>query len=421
MNLKDALWQTISEARKEFSPYNLLSEPLKHLPKDKPVYIYALGKAAFRMTEAVLLHNQEKHLFTIKDGLVITPYGYAEGPLSGITVLEAGHPVPDENSLAAGEATLNFMRKLEEDDILLVLLSGGGSALMEKPAPGISFGQIVNITKELLKIGADIETLNTERKKLSAVKGGKLLEQIQAKLIFIIAMSDVPDNKPKFIASNPFLPETEKTDFNSAVYVFYDFNLQTDIPFPSVGKNIVYKIIADNRSFCEALKAAALKAFPVLPIDNIHIFSNKLASEAKKTGKEIAALAKLIFRQKRRKDACFTAPCLLIFGGETYVKVTGNGKGGRCTEIALAATEGLSGLTDCALLTYATDGKDGFCDAAGAVVDSSSFQALRKQGIVPEAALANNDSYNALKAIAAIIPSEATGINVNDVVLLYVG
>jgi glycerate 2-kinase len=420
MILRDALLQTINSARREFSPYKLLYEQLVHLPLNRPIYVYALGKAAYQMTEAVLFHAQQEQFIRIMGGLVITHYGNVKEPLPRIAIMEAGHPIPDDNSLAAGVATINFLHKLNENDILLVLLSGGGSALMEKPAEGVSFEQIVNTTRDLLKNGANIETINDVRKKLSAVKGGKLLRHIRSKFIFIYAMSDVPGDKPKYIASNPFLPDAEKTEDKMSVENFHRFDRLTSRRSLPMDKAIVYKIIANNHAFCEVVKSASLEFFRNLQADRVHLISTDLSGEASKTGREIADLAGLIDKQRGKGHASFETPCLLVFGGETFVNVVGTGVGGRCTELALAAVEGLSALNNCALLAYATDGKDGLCEAAGAIVDSHSKQALLDKGIDIKASLANNDSYTSLKEIGAIIPNEFTGINVNDIVLLYV-
>lgn len=419
MDNKEILLNVLNEAKNRFKPHVLLYPNLSRFPINRPIYIYALGKAAFQMTKAVLEYAKTDPYIRIVSGLVVTRYGYAEGTLPNMTIIESGHPVPDENSLKAADETIEFLKKLTENDILLILLSGGGSALMEKPAEGVAFEDIIAMTKEFLKNGADIEMINTERKKLSAVKGGKLYQYIKSKMMYVFAMSDVPGDKLKFIASNPFLPAAEKTDEPMGEnFLRYD-NL-TAKRFNHSEKAITMKIVGNNRSFCDVLKQVAHDIIPTLQADRIHIVSTDMTGTAVKAGAEVASMAIFINKQKGKGFSAFRTPCLLIFGGETSVVVKGNGIGGRCTELALSGAEGLSVLKDCAILTYTTDGCDGISGAAGAVVDCNTKSILAEKNISIEEYLANNDSYTALKAIDAIIPGEITGINVNDIVMLYV-
>jgi hydroxypyruvate reductase len=421
MDLKAALQKTIISARGNYTPYKLLHEHLSHLPMNRPIYIFALGKAACQMTEAVLLYARQEQFIRIMGGLVITRYGNVQKPLERMTIIESGHPLPDENSFRAGEEAIRFLQKLKEDDILLVLLSGGGSALMEKPAEGYSREDIISRTSELLKDGSGIETINTERKKMSALKGGKLYNHIRSKVVFIYAMSDVPGDKPRYIASNPFLPDAEKSDDKLSPDTFHRYDGFSSSRLGRKDKAVVYQIAGNNNGFCEQLKVAALEFLPGLQFDKVHIISTDLAGEAATTGKEIADLAKLINKQRNKGFTAFKTPCLLIFGGETYVNVKGGGKGGRCTELALAAVEELAQVPNSALIAFATDGQDGFCDASGAVIDSQTYEQMKQKGIDIGDSLEENDSYTALKAVDAILPAEVTGMNVNDVVMLYIG
>jgi glycerate 2-kinase len=420
MDQKETLLNVLNEAKKRFSPYNLLYPQLLNFPMNRPIHIFALGKAAFQMTRAVLEYAKNDSYIRIMGGLVITRYGHAEGDLPKMTIIEAGHPVPDENSVKAAEAAIGYLQKLTENDILLILLSGGGSALMEKPIEGVTLGDIIATTKELLNNGADIETINNERKKLSAVKGGKMYQYIKPKMMYIYAMSDVPGDKPKNIASNPFLPDAEKIDDSMGAETFRRFDNLTAKRFRPEDKAITYKIIANNRTFCDTLKQVAHDIVPTLQNDRIHIVTTDMTGTSVKAGAEVSSMAIFINKQKSKGFSAFRTPCLLIFSGETSVIVKGNGVGGRCTELALSAATGLSVLKDCTVLTYATDGCDGICDASGAIVDCDTKRLLEEKGINIEECLANNDSFTALKAIDAIIPDEPTGINVNDIVMMYV-
>jgi len=420
MDHRETLLTVLDETKKRFSPYNLLYPQLINFPMNRPIHIFALGKAAFQMTRAVLEFAKNDSFIRITDGLVITKYGYAEGTLPGITIMEAGHPLPDENSIKAADATIDYLQNLSENGILLILLSGGGSAMMEKPIEGVTLEDIIAKTQEFLSNGANIETLNDERKKLSAVKGGKLFPYIKPKALFIYSMSDVPGDKPKNIASNPFLPDAEKSDEAVGTEGFRRFDNLTAKKYRPTDKSITYKIIANNRTFCDLLKQVAHEIVPTLQADRIHIVSTDMTGQAVKAGSEVSSMAHFINKQKGKGFSAFRTPCLLIFGGETSVVVKGNGIGGRCTELALSAAQGLSTLQNCAVLAYATDGCDGICDAAGAIIDCNTKQMLEEKGIDIDECLANNDSYTALQAVDAIIPGENTGVNVNDIVMMYV-
>ncbi len=419
MDLKETLLNVLSEAKKRFQPHNLLYPQLLNFPINRSIHIFALGKAAFQMTEAVLEFAKTDPFIRIDDGLIITRYGYANGTLPRMTVIESGHPVPDENSIKAADAAIEYLKKMNENDILLILLSGGGSALMEKPNDGLTLEDIISRTQELLRNGSNIEAINDERKKLSAVKGGKMFQYIKPKMLYIFAMSDVPGDKLKYIASNPFLPDAEKSD-DSLGSNFHRFDSLTAKRFRPNEKTITFKIIGNNRTFCDTIKQVAQDIVPTLQSDRIHIVSTDMIGPAVKAGAEVASMATFINKQRGKGFSAFRTPCLLIFGGETSVVVTGTGIGGRSTELALSAAEGLSVLKDCAIITYATDGCDGISDAAGAIIDCNTKKLLEEKGISVEEYLANNDSYTALKAIDAIIPGELTGINVNDIVMLYV-
>ncbi|MFO7659704.1 MAG: DUF4147 domain-containing protein [Candidatus Cloacimonadaceae bacterium] len=420
MDLKETLLELVKQSLQRFSPYNLLYEQLAQLPFNRPIYIFALGTAAYQMTEAVLYHAQQEDFIRVTGGLVITHYGNVKKPLPNIKTVEANHFEPDENSLKAGEAAIEFLQNISETDILLVLLSGGGSNLMEKPAEGFSLDTIKTRVKELIQKSAGIEEIESERKKMSALKGGKLLQYLKVKDIYIYAMSNVPGDAPKYIASNPFHPDAEITIDELAADNFYRFDNLTRDKFVAKDHNIIYKIIANNQAFCDTVRKTAADTIPLLEADLLHVIMTGLSGEAAKNGYEIGNLARLIEKQEGSGIAAFATPCLLIFGGETFVSGGHKATGGSCTELALAAVEGISSLLNCALLAFNTKGRDGFIEGAGAVIDNHSKQALAKQGIKIKEALQKHESYNALKAINAIIPMENTGTSVNEIVLLYI-
>lgn len=420
MDLKETLSELVRQSLHRFSPYNLLYEQLAQLPFNRPIYIFALGMAAYQMTEAVLYHAEQEDFIRIAGGLVITHYGNVKKPLDKISIIEANPYEPDENSLKAGDAAIEFLQKISEKDILLVLLSGGGSNLMEKPAEGFTLAAIKNRIKTLIQRGVGIDEIDRERKKISALKGGKLLQYIKARDINIYAMSNVPGDVPKYIASNPFHPDAEIAIEELGADSFYRFDNLTRDKFIAQDHAIIYKIIANNQAFCDAIRKTAVDTIPLLEADLLHVIITGLSGEAAKNGQEIANLARLIEKQEGSGIAAFATPCLLIFGGETFVGGGQKGSGGSCVELALAAVEGISSLLSCALLAFSTKGRDGFCEGAGAVIDNNSKKALEEKGIKINDYLYKHESFNALKAIDAIIPVENTGVSVNDVVLLYI-
>lgn len=420
MEPKDSLLEILKQTKQSFSPLNLLYEQVVHLPFNRPIYIMALGKAAYQMAKAVLIHAEREEYIRIKGGLIITKYGMAGEPMPNFTIIESSHIMPDENSLKAGEAAIDFLKSLAEDDILLVLMSGGGTNLMEKPEDGISPEEFNQKISGLIKSGAELEEVDAERKKMSAVKGGKLLQYILPNHIYIYAMSDIPGDRPKFICSNPFLPDVEEADDMMSAESFHRFDNLTTDKFTPRDKALTYKIIANNKAFCETLRDTAFKVIPEIKADMLHLVSSELEGEAAKQGRDIAELAIKINKERDSGYAAFQTPCMLIFGGLTNIESTGSGVGGRCNELALAAVEGLAEVPNCILLTYATDGLDGIPESAGAIVDNNTKQALLDKGIDISAALQKHDSFTALKAVDSIIPGEYTGINVNDIALLYI-
>lgn len=420
MSLKDNLLRVIKESMEKFSPYSLLYEQLLSLPFNRPIYIFALGTAAYQMTEAVLLHASHEDYIRIKGGLIITRYGNNKGPIENMKILEANHLVADENSLIAGEEAIQFLSKLQENDILLVLLSGGGSCLMEKTVVGVTLDDLNTRIQELYNSNASIEEIDSTRKKMSELKGGKLQYYIKPKEILIYAMSDIPGDIPRYIASNPFHLDAEEAAEAMGLDSFHTFdNLTSDRYIPQ-HKALTYKIIANNRNFLDVIKKTVVDVFDSLEADLVHVVDTELSGEASMHGREIANLAKLIQHQEGKEIAGFATPCLLIFGGIISANVKDRGNVGRVTELAMAAVEGISELMSCALLVYNTSGVEVFYDTAGVFIDNNSKQALLDKGIDIAASMQKHETFEALKAIDALLPPENSTLNVNEVVLLYI-
>ncbi|MCD8238666.1 MAG: glycerate kinase [Clostridiales bacterium] len=378
----------------------------KAFGKGKIVTI-AVGKAAWQMAKAASDILRQ----SIDTGIVITKYGHVKGEIPNIKCFEAGHPVPDENSFKGTQAVLNMVSGLNKEDTVLFLLSGGGSALFEKPL--ISEEELSRITNQLLACGADIVEINTIRKRLSAVKGGKFAKLCEPAKVFSIVLSDILGDLLDMIASGPACADSATSEEAAALAEKYSLKmsekarelLKTETPkeLNSVETVITGSVKNLCRAAAEACSELGYKPF---------ILTDMLCCEAKEAGSFMASIAKS--HQGTRESLAFIA------GGETVVHLTGKGKGGRNQEIALSAAEGISGLKDAALFSIGSDGTDGPTDAAGGFCDSNSKGLLKAKNINIFDVLKSNDSYNALKEIGGLIITGPTGTNVNDVSVLLI-
>jgi len=342
--------------------------------EDKPagnVTIIGAGKAAASM--AAIIEQQWPEPYR---GLVIVPDGHG-AQCDHIEVLEASHPVPDERGVAATRRILEMVSNLSPADTVVVLLSGGGSSLLCAPAPGITLDEKKARTAELLKSGAPIHEINAARRTLSAIKGGKLAAACAPANIITLIISDVPGNDPSVVASGP-----------------------TVIDAASARESDV-RILATSD---DALQAAALRA---LELDVNPYLLGDLAGDARAIASEHAQLAIDIAEGRGPVEA----PCVILSGGETTVRVTGNGRGGRNGEYALALAIALDGQAGITALAADTDGIDGAGDNAGCMIDS---QTLARSGDDAQAMLANNDSYGYFTALDDLIVTGPTRTNVND-------
>lgn len=367
------------------------------------VLLVAAGKAAWQMARAAV-----EALGPVDAGVVVTKYGHVQGKLPGVICYEAGHPVPDENSFRATQAALNLVAGAKETDTVLFLLSGGGSALFEKPLiPG---GELQDITQQLLACGADIVEMNTIRKRLSAVKGGRFALACAPARVYSIVLSDILGDPLDMIASGPAVPD--RSTCAQAIAETYGLRLSgaaracLQQETPKVLDNVETHITGSVRELCAAAAAACgqLGYQPVLLTDH-------LDCEAREAGRFLADIART--HAGRGQKAAYLA------GGETVVRLTGHGLGGRNQELALAAAPGLAGLP-AAVFSVGSDGTDGPTDAAGGYVDGDTAAALAARGLDAGAVLADNDAYHALQAVDGLIVTGPTGTNVNDVAVVLV-
>ena len=369
------------------------------------VLLVAAGKAAWQMARAAV-----EALGPVDAGVVVTKYGHVQGQLPGVICYEAGHPVPDENSFRATQAALDLVAGAKETDTVLFLLSGGGSALFEKPLiPG---GELQDITQQLLACGADIVEMNTIRKRLSAVKGGRFALACAPARVYSIVLSDILGDPLDMIASGPAVPDRSTCAQAQAIAETYGLRLSgaaracLQQETPKVLDNVETYITGSVRELCAAAAAACgqLGYQPVLLTDH-------LDCEAREAGRFLADIA--------RTHAGRGQATAYLAGGETVVRLTGHGLGGRNQELALAAAPGLAGLP-AAVFSVGSDGTDGPTDAAGGYVDGDTAAALAARGLDAGAVLADNDAYHALQAVDGLIVTGPTGTNVNDVAVVLV-
>ena len=369
-------------------------------PRGGRVLLVAAGKAAWQMAHAAV-----EALGRVDCGVVVTKYGHVKGEIPGVTCCEAGHPVPDENSFAATEKALTLVQSLTAEDTVLFLLSGGGSALFERPLlPG---EELQDITSQLLASGADIVEMNTIRKRLSAVKGGRFAQACAPAEVFSIVLSDILGDPLDMIASGPAVPDTSTCAQALAIAEKYHLNLSEQAKTllqqetPKALDNVTTRITGSVRELCTAA-ANACRELGYEPI----LLTDQLCCEAREAGSFLGSIV--------RTHTGHGKKLAYIAGGETVVHLTGRGLGGRNQELALAAAPAIA-ERNAAVFSVGSDGTDGPTDAAGGYVDGETLAALAAKGWNVFDTLQHNDAYHALRAVEGLIMTGATGTNVNDV------
>ena len=399
----------------------------------RDIIVVGFGKAAYQMAIAI---EKVVDVELITAGIIVTKYGHTVSQESGvrgqgsalkkIQVFEADHPIPDDNGIKATEQIIELLKSAGKDTLVLCLISGGGSALFVSPMDGISLSEKQSITDLLLRAGADIEELNSVRKHLSKVKGGRLAEIAHPAKMISIIISDVIGDKLDVIASGP--TTADSSTFKDALRVIEKYNLSEKAPESimnilnsgNAGKisdtpkadNQIFRsvqniIIGSNH---KALEAAAKEArHEGLEIE---VLSSEVSGEAREAAKGLAEKAKKVLSKDHKDKVC------LISGGETVVTVKGKGNGGRNMELALSFAIEIEGMEGITLLSAGTDGIDGPTDAAGAIVNGSTVIKAREMGLDPADYLNNNDSYNFFKEIDSLIITGPTGTNVMDMQII---
>ncbi|WP_394964230.1 glycerate kinase [Candidatus Allofournierella excrementigallinarum] len=406
--LREDADRIIKAALEAALPDNAVKKALEgHAFSGGRVRLVAAGKAAWQMakTASDLLGSR------IEAGVVVTKYGHSMGPIANFDIWEAGHPVPDENSFRGAQAAIDLVKDLSAEDTVLFLVSGGGSALFEKTL--VSGEELADITQQLLACGADIVEINTLRKRLSAVKGGKFAQICAPAQVYSIVLSDILGDPLDMIASGPAYPDSSTAADAKAIIAKYGLKMSEaalglmEVETPKQLDNVTTRITGSVRQLCAAAKAAC-RELGYEPV----VLTDCLACEAREAGAFLGAIA----RTHSEADHSLA----FIAGGETVVHLTGKGKGGRNQELALGAAQGIAGLSGAAVFSVGSDGTDGPTDAAGGYVDYTTASRLKEQGVDIFETLRNNDAYHALQKVDGLVITGPTGTNVNDVAVLLI-
>ena len=398
----------VRQAISAVTPAYAVEKALKGRSFSGRVYLVAAGKAAWKMAETAVRTLGK----TLTAGVVVTKYGHVEHALPGVECHEGGHPVPDEKGVAGTQAALELTQHLQAEDTVLFLLSGGGSALFEKPL--IPLEELQDVTGQMLAAGCDIVEINTVRKRLSAVKGGKFAAWCAPARVLSIVLSDVLGDPLDMIASGPTVPDRSTCEAAMEVVRRYGLRLSPQaqaclrIETPKSLPAAETQIIGSVRELCRAAAEECGKRgyTPVLLTD-------QLCCEAKDAGSFLSSILKT--------HAAAGVKTAFLAGGETVVHLSGTGLGGRNQEMALAAAPGIAGIRNAAVLCVGSDGTDGPTDAAGGYADGDTVASLAEQGLSCQALLENHDAYHALEAVGGLIKTGPTGTNVNDIAVALIG
>ena len=406
--LRDHADQIVREAIAAVQPDAAVQRALEGRSFPGRVLLVAAGKAAWQMAKAASDCLGSR----IENGVVVTKYNHVMGPIANFTCFEAGHPVPDENSFRGTQAALDLVADLSEKDTVLFLLSGGGSALFEKPL--VPAEELQDITGQLLACGADIVEINTIRKRLSQVKGGRFAQLCWPGVVEAVILSDILGDPLDMIASGPACPDSTTAEDAQRIRDKYHLRMSEAadqllrIETPKSLDNVHTQINGSVRELCAAA-AVTCRRLGYEPV----MLTDQLCCQAREAGSFLASILKTHAADKK--------PLAFIAGGETVVRLTGHGLGGRNQEIALSAAAGIAGMDNAAVFSVGSDGTDGPTDAAGGYADGDTCRELLEQGLTVDTVLQDNDAYHALEKTGGLIITGPTGTNVNDVAVALLG
>ena len=389
------------------------------------ILVVGAGKAAASMAAAL-----EGVLKTrITKGVITTKYGYGT-PLKGIFVTEAGHPIPDEAGVFGSRRILDLLDGAGEQDLVLCVISGGGSALLPLPVDGISLTDKQKTTQALLDCGADIHQINTIRKHISGIKGGRLAEAAFPATLVTLVLSDVVGDDLDVIASGPTVPD--RSTFADCMKIVEQYDLSEKFPLSvmthlregAAGRRPETPKPSEpvfEKTYVRIIGSAALSLFAAREkAKNLGYNATILSSFIEGETRDVAKVHAAIAREIRTSGNPISAPACVISGGETTVTIRGDGLGGRNTEFVLAAAAEIEGMDGITFLSGGTDGTDGPTDAAGAMADGSTVERAREKGFNAARSLANNDSYHFFEATGDLLMTGPTMTNVMDLRIFLV-
>jgi hydroxypyruvate reductase len=391
-----------------------------YLPQPRGrLLVVGAGKASAAMAKAV-----EDHWIGDLRGLVVTRYGYRV-PCQHIEIVEAAHPVPDSESVASARRILNLVKGLKSEDLVLCLISGGGSSLLVAPLDGLSLEDKQRVNRELLRSGVSIGEMNTVRRHLSAIKGGRLAAACHPAEVLTLLISDVPSDRPMDIASGPTVPDPTTCADALAIIKRYKIDVPSsarEILESGRGESVKpgdRRLGAIDARFVATPQMALEAAAKVARAAGIpaHIFGDSIEGEARELGKVTAGIALQITKHRQP----FEPPCILLSGGETSVTVRGNGRGGRNVEFLLSLAIALDGHPNIHAIAGDTDGVDGLEEIAGALISPDTLVRAWAKGIHPLESLAENDGHGFFEAIGDSVITGPTLTNVNDFRAVFVG
>jgi len=387
------------------------------------IYLLGLGKASYAMTRTLagILGDP------LTAALAISKHSSHQlsDPETNhrLTEIVGGHPIPDERSLRAGDEVLKFLSFLGPNDLLICLISGGGSALVTAPVGGVTLANIQELTAKMLSCGANIREINCIRRRLDRLKGGGVVRLVPGTKVISLILSDVVGNPLEAIASGPTVEDPVKPGVIKSILDTYQLagkipeSILTALEVDEERRNTGVQfglveniLVGSNLTAAQgALKQAEQEGF------NPHLLRTNLEGEAREAG----FILSTFLRQAKKTGDPVAPPACIIAGGETTVTIHGKGKGGRNTELALAAVSELADFPGVTLVTLATDGEDGPTDAAGAVVTGETYRRARLLGMDPGDYLENNDSYTFFERLGDLLKPGPTGTNVNDLTFLF--
>jgi glycerate 2-kinase len=394
------------------------------------VFIIGAGKASGAMARATayILGN------FLTAGIVITKYGHAEdiaglGNPPNLQILEGGHPIPNQRGFSGTQQIMKMLNQTTPDDLVICLISGGGSALLCSPVSGLTLADIQKVTNLLLSTGATIHEINTLRKHLDAVKGGRLARLINPATIINLILSDVVGDDLDIIASGPTIPDS--STYSDALRILEHHDILDKVPQPVIAH--LHKGISGEVPETPKPDDPAFKSTQNIIIGSNYLASRASVEQARKEGfqallltsflqgeaRHVGRVLAALLRQIDKTGEPLLRPACLIMGGETTVTLHGTGHGGRNQETALSAAIDLAGIDNVLLATLATDGGDGPTDAAGAIVTGQTLTQAARLGMSAEDYLQRNDSYHYFETLGDLIKTGPTQTNVNDLAFLF--